>query len=151
GKQLACRSNAVAQSLRASVHLLGRRRTESLACQQVRPERDVECDLTQGPLMRIGKPREQLQRASIMVYGFTCGAACAGIVASGTVVMNRARHIAPPLEMRGQLGGEFACPLAESCLESIGYRDMQTCTSRCRQTLIESRAIERMLKRIVTR
>src|SRR5262249_35219947 len=51
GEQLARRPNAVAQTLCAPVHLLGRWGPETLACQQVRPERDVECDLTQGPLV----------------------------------------------------------------------------------------------------
>jgi hypothetical protein len=59
-----------------------------------------------------------------MLDGFTRGAARAGIVASGTVVVNRARHVASSLEMRGKLRGEFACVLAESCFESIAYCDM---------------------------
>ena len=57
-EQLPRRTDAVAQLLSTLVCLLGRRGAETLACQQERPERDVERDLLLRPLARIRKPRE---------------------------------------------------------------------------------------------
>src|SRR5262249_34306880 len=82
--------------------------------------------------------------------GFTRGAARPGVVASSTVVVHRAHDVASTLEVRGKLGGEFACARAESCLESIGYCDMQACPPRGRQTVVQRGAVERMPERIAT-
>ena len=50
-EQLPRRSDAVAQLLSTLVCLLGSRGAETLACQQERPERDVERDLLLRPFV----------------------------------------------------------------------------------------------------
>src|SRR5215469_4218620 len=145
-EKLPRRPDAVAQLLSTPVYPLGRRGAKALARQQVRPERDIERDLTLRPLPRIRQPREQVQSTSIMLDGYTRSPACARIVAGGMVVQNCACHITSSLEVRGKLGGALTCALTEAALESIGDRDMQPRTTRGRQTFVQGCAVERMTK-----